>query len=136
MREGAVIGRECILGKGSYVDKNVKIVATFPESTHPPIIYPIAILASSTNGVAPVYVQYLLSPKAEPFFEKQGFVEFFEYEVYRKDGTKIWLCENARAVRNANGVVMYYEGTVEDITEHKLVDEVKRASKAKTLLRT
>jgi len=57
-------------------DKNVKIVATFPESTHPPIIYPIAILASSTNGVAPVYVQYLLSPKAAPFFEKQGFVVY------------------------------------------------------------
>ena len=54
-------------------DKNVKIIATFPQSTHPPIIYPIAILAGSTNGVAPVYVQYLLSPKAEPFFEKQGF---------------------------------------------------------------
>ena len=57
-------------------DKNVKIVATFPESTHPPIIYPIAILAGSTNGVAPVYVQYLLSPKAAPFFEKQGFVVY------------------------------------------------------------
>ena len=57
-------------------DKNVKIVATFPESTHPPIIYPVAILASSTNVVAPVYVQYLLSPKAEPFFEKQGFVVY------------------------------------------------------------
>jgi molybdate transport system substrate-binding protein len=57
-------------------DKNVKIVATFPESTHPPIVYPIAILASSTNGVAPVYLQYLLSPKAEPFFEKQGFVVY------------------------------------------------------------
>jgi molybdate transport system substrate-binding protein len=57
-------------------DKNVKIVGTFPESSHPPIIYPIAILARSTNGVAPVYVQYLLSPKAEPFFEKQGFVVY------------------------------------------------------------
>jgi molybdate transport system substrate-binding protein len=57
-------------------DKNVKIVGTFPESSHPPIIYPMAILASSTNGVAPVYVQYLLSPKAEPFFEKQGFVVY------------------------------------------------------------
>jgi molybdate transport system substrate-binding protein len=57
-------------------DKNVKIVGVFPESTHPPIVYPIAILASSTNGVAPVYVQYLLSPKAEPFFEKQGFVVY------------------------------------------------------------
>jgi len=57
-------------------DKNVKVVATFPESSHPPIIYPIAILASSSNGVAPVYTQYLLSPKAEPFFEKQGFVVY------------------------------------------------------------
>jgi molybdate transport system substrate-binding protein len=55
-------------------DKNVKIIAAFPESTHPPIIYPIAILASSTNGVTPIYVQYLRSPKAAPFFEKQGFV--------------------------------------------------------------
>ena len=57
-------------------DKNVKIVGTFPETSHPPIVYPIAILASSTNGVAPVYVQYLLSPKAEPFFEKQGFTVY------------------------------------------------------------
>jgi molybdate transport system substrate-binding protein len=57
-------------------DKNVKVVATFPESSHPPIVYPIAILASSINGVAPVYMQYLLSPKAEPFFEKQGFVVY------------------------------------------------------------
>jgi molybdate transport system substrate-binding protein len=57
-------------------DKSVKIVATFPESAHPPIIYPLAILTKSTNGVAPVYVQYLLSPKAEAFFEKRGFIVY------------------------------------------------------------
>ena len=57
-------------------DKNVRIVGTFPESSHPPIIYPMAILAGSSNGVAPVYVQYLQSPKAEPFFEKRGFTVF------------------------------------------------------------
>ena len=57
-------------------DKNVKIIGAFPESSHPPIVYPIAILAGSTNGVAPVYVQYLLSPKAESFFEKRGFTVF------------------------------------------------------------
>ena len=57
-------------------DKNVKIVAAFPESTHPPIVYPIAILASSTNAVAEIYVQYLLSPKAARFFEKRGFVVY------------------------------------------------------------
>src|SRR5256714_7541749 len=57
-------------------DKNVKVIGTFPDATHPPIVYPMAILAGSTNGVAPVYVQYLLSPKAEPFFEKRGFTGF------------------------------------------------------------
>lgn len=55
-------------------DKSVRIVATFPQSAHPPIIYPMAILAGSTNVLASIYVQYLLSPKATPFFEKHGFV--------------------------------------------------------------
>ena len=58
------------------VDKNVKIIAAFPEESHPPIVYPIAILEKSTNGVASVYVQYLLSPKATRFFEKRGFVAY------------------------------------------------------------
>ena len=57
-------------------DKNIKVIGTFPETSHPPVVYPLAILASSTNGVAPVYVQYLLSPKAESFFEKRGFTVF------------------------------------------------------------
>ncbi len=57
-------------------DKNVKVIGAFPESSHPPIVYPMAILAGSTNIVAPVYLQYLLSPKAEPFFEKRGFTVF------------------------------------------------------------
>ncbi len=40
----------------------------------PPTLYPIAILSSSTNVLASIYVQYLLSPKAAPFFESHGFV--------------------------------------------------------------
>jgi PAS domain S-box-containing protein len=64
--------------------------------------------------------------------EIQGFVELFEYEVYRKDRSKIWLCENARAVRDATGAILYYEGTVEDITQRKRVEEVERANKAKS----
>ena len=40
----------------------------------PPATYPVAILTSSTNVLASIYVQYLTSPKAAPFFEKQGFV--------------------------------------------------------------
>jgi ABC-type molybdate transport system substrate-binding protein len=39
----------------------------------PPVVYPIAVTASSTNVLATIYLQYMTSPKAAPFFEKQGF---------------------------------------------------------------
>jgi molybdate transport system substrate-binding protein len=55
-------------------DKGVKIVGSFPESTHPPIIYPLAVTATSANPEATAYIQYLKSPAAKPAFEKQGFV--------------------------------------------------------------
>ena len=54
-------------------DKGVQIVGTFPDTTHPPIIYPIAVVAASTNPGAPGYVTFLKSPTARPIFEKQGF---------------------------------------------------------------
>jgi molybdate transport system substrate-binding protein len=55
-------------------DKGVKIVGAFPESTHPPIIYPIAVTTASTNPDAGAFVGFLKSPAARPAFEKQGFV--------------------------------------------------------------
>jgi molybdate transport system substrate-binding protein len=54
-------------------DKGVQIVGTFPDNTHPPIIYPIAVVAASTNPGAPGYIAFLRSPAARPIFEKQGF---------------------------------------------------------------
>jgi len=54
-------------------DPNIRIVGTFPANSHPPIIYPMALLASSTNPDAEAFVTYLKSPAAKPFFEKQGF---------------------------------------------------------------
>jgi molybdate transport system substrate-binding protein len=55
------------------VEKGVKILGTFPENTHPPIVYPIAVVASSINPKAAGYVAYLKSPAAQSVFEKQGF---------------------------------------------------------------
>ena len=64
----------------------------------------------------------------ENLYEKQGFVEGFEAEVYRKDGGKVWISMNARAVRGSGGNVEYYEGTVEDITMRKKADEILKES--------
>ena len=54
-------------------DKDVKIVGIFPQDTHPPIIYPIAVVGSSTNPAALGYLAYLKSRAARPTFEKHGF---------------------------------------------------------------
>ncbi|MCC7045779.1 MAG: molybdate ABC transporter substrate-binding protein [Alphaproteobacteria bacterium] len=54
-------------------DPNVKIVDAFPQDTHPPIVYPIALTANASNPDAPGFLAYLRSAKAKPLFEKQGF---------------------------------------------------------------
>jgi PAS domain S-box-containing protein len=58
--------------------------------------------------------------------ETHGVVNGFEYQAYRKDGTKIWLSMNARAVRSSEGSVLYYEGTIEDITGRKQLEDQLR----------
>jgi PAS domain S-box-containing protein len=90
------------------------------------------VIANVTDIARTVYVYPARREDFKQLMETQGFVELFEYEVYRKDGTQIWLCENARAVRDASGAIIYYEGTVQDVTQRKRVEEVERASKAKT----
>ncbi len=54
-------------------DPTVKIVGTFPENTHPPIIYPIALTKESTNPDALAFLNFIRSPAARPIFERQGF---------------------------------------------------------------
>ena len=59
-------------------EPNVKIAGIFPENTHPPIVYPIALTAGSNNPGAAAFLPYLESPKARALFEKQGFTFLLE----------------------------------------------------------
>lgn len=54
-------------------DPNVKVVAVFPEDTHPPIVYPAALTADSRNPNAGRLLEFLGSPAAKAIFEKYGF---------------------------------------------------------------
>lgn len=54
-------------------DPSVRIIGTFPESTHPPIVYPIAITAGATHPDAAAFLAYVKSAKAKPLFQAQGF---------------------------------------------------------------
>jgi molybdate transport system substrate-binding protein len=54
-------------------EKGVKIAGVFPENTHPPIVYPIALTSSSKNPAAAKFLAFLESSAATPLFQKQGF---------------------------------------------------------------
>src|SRR5947207_2317517 len=53
----------------------------------------------------------------------QGVVNSFEYEAYRRDGSRVWICENTRAVKSPSGEVLYFEGIFEDVTDRKRAEE-------------
>jgi len=55
--------------------------------------------------------------------EKDGSVRGLEYIWLKRDGTRLYIRESAVAVRDGQGKVVYYEGTVEDITERKKAEE-------------
>jgi signal transduction histidine kinase len=58
--------------------------------------------------------------------KEHGVVEDFEYQAYRKDGKTIWVSENAHVVRNAEGELLYFEGTVQDITQRRELEQQVR----------
>jgi two-component system, cell cycle sensor histidine kinase and response regulator CckA len=92
---------------------------------------PEELMASVEDIGGQVYVDPQRREEFKRLMEKQSVVRGFEYEVYRKDGVKIWLSENVRAVRDSNDAILYYEGMVEDITERKRVEGELKAAEAK-----
>lgn len=54
-------------------ENKVQVVGVFPEDSHPPIIYPAAVVAASTNPDAPELFTFLFSAEAGKIFAAQGF---------------------------------------------------------------
>jgi len=76
--------------------------------------------------------QGYVDPRARDEFKRRidadGAVNGFEYEAWRKDGSKVWVSENARVVRDPAGRVLHYEGAMEDITGRKQAQAALRES--------
>ena len=71
--------------------------------------------------------QLYVDPARRDEFQRRmhdhGRVSRFEAQVFRRDGATIWISESARAVYDDTGMLRWYEGFVEDITERKLLEE-------------
>ncbi len=80
------------------------------------------------------YVDPQTRPRLLERLEHEGGFQNVEYELRRRDGQIISVLENARVVRNDAGEVLYYEGTLTDITPRKLMEErLRQAQKAEAL---
>ncbi|MGB7890380.1 MAG: response regulator [Microcoleus sp.] len=55
-------------------------------------------------------------------------VSKFESQVYRRDGSTIWISENARSICDESGSVLYYEGTTQDITDRKQAESALQSA--------
>ena len=78
---------------------------------------------SVTDIGARLYVNPNRRGEFQRLIERDGEVHGFESQIRRKDGSVMWISEHARAARDAAGTLLYYEGTVEDITERKRNEE-------------
>jgi PAS domain S-box-containing protein len=80
--------------------------------------------ASVTDIGNSLYVKPGRRAEFQRLIEQSGEIHQFDSEIYRKDGSIIWISEHARAAYDDAGKLLYYEGTVEDITERKRSEEL------------
>ncbi len=70
-----------------------------------------------------IYVHAAARAEYERLMHRNGVVHEFEYQVQRTDGNIRWLSDSATVVRDEQGEVIRYEGTVRDITDQKRAED-------------
>jgi len=84
---------------------------------------PAELIDQIQNIKYQIYVDPRQRDKFTQEIAQNGFLSEFESEVYRADDSIVWISENARAVHSDNGELLYYEGTVTDITSRKIAEQ-------------
>ena len=89
------------------------------------------------NGLTDITNQLYINPHRRQEFidmmRTHDTVSNFESQVRRRDGTRIWISENVRAMRDRYGVLIGFEGTVQDITQRKRAEEESQLLQSLTL---
>ncbi|MBZ5502549.1 MAG: PAS domain S-box protein [Acidobacteriia bacterium] len=92
---------------------------------------PEELMARATDIENQTYVVPSRRRELQRLLHEQGVVRNFITQVKRKDGSLGWIMQNARAVRDDAGRILYYEGTQQDITELKRAEAALRASESR-----
>lgn len=112
MFENAMEGMFQSTPEGEFISANPALAEIYGYSS-------VEALKDEGIQVGDLYVD---KDRRQEFVEqltKQGRVRGFESQIRRPDGQVIWISETAREVRDADGILLYYEGMVQDITDRK-----------------
>lgn len=118
--ENAVEGIFQTTPDGSYLTANPMLAKIYGYDS------PEELITTLTDIRHQLYVD---TSRREDFIrlvQEQDAVWGFESQIYRKDSSIIWISENARTIRDLNGQLLGFEGTVEDITARKQAEEELR----------
>jgi PAS domain S-box-containing protein len=134
MFEHAVWGIFQTTPDGRYLRANPALARIYGYDT------PAALLEALTDIGLQLYVDPHRREAFVGLMRDNGIVSGFESQIYRRDGAIIWISESCRAVRGQGGRLLYYEGTVEEITLRKRAEAelhvakeaAESASRAKT----
>lgn len=113
MFENSTLGMFQTTESGTYLNANPALAKLYGYAS------PTALISDLNNISTQLYVNEHRRNDFTEAILAQGRVSNFESEVYRLDGETIWISENAHAVYDAQNNILYYEGTVEDITDRK-----------------
>lgn len=114
--ENAVVGMFQATAKGCFLIANPRAANIYGFE------YSEQLTATSHNLKAQMYVDPAKHAELIGLLQEQTSVCQFESQVYRADGSIVWVCENVRAICDPAGQVIGYEGTVEDISDRKLAE--------------
>ena len=121
--ENAIEGIFQSTAEGSYLSVNPALARMFGYDS------PDEMMSTVTHIGRQLYVQPGRRGDFTSLILEQGAVSDFESEVYRRDGSSIWISERCRAVRDGDGKLLYYEGTAEDITARRGAEQAVKTAR-------
>ncbi len=120
--------------EGRYLNANPALAQMYGYDS------PAAMRAGLVDIAAQLYVDPGRREEFRRLMQAHDKVADFVSEIRRRDGSTIWISENAHAVRDRHNVLLCYEGTVEDVTAKieaqralgRALRELEEANRAKS----
>ncbi|MEG5032996.1 adenylate/guanylate cyclase domain-containing protein [Microcoleus sp. AT3-D2] len=124
--ENAIVGIFQTTPDGQYLSANPALLRIYGYSSREELV------GTLTDISQQLYVDSERRAEIVRLIEEQGKVSDFESQIYRRDGSIIWISENTYTVRDSYGNLLYYEGTVQDITTRKQAEAALRLEQEKS----